>query len=100
MSSLQYKHLAKFGNWYRAGGSNFHLRMHQILDLQPDFVEVLTWNDGGESHYIGNLWPSASTKDADYSVYTNDYDHTGKRIELFLLYFLRGRSCAYIFCFA
>jgi glucan endo-1,3-alpha-glucosidase len=47
--------------------------MSQILELQPEFVEVITWvrfidlfprkfltfsfqNDGGESHYIGNLW--------------------------------------------
>lgn len=31
--------------------------MKNILGMptQPDFIEYLTWNDGPESHYIGNL---------------------------------------------
>ena len=27
----------------------------------PKYVEIITWNDGPESHYIGNLWPEANT---------------------------------------
>ncbi|KAF2170853.1 glycoside hydrolase family 71 protein [Zasmidium cellare ATCC 36951] len=32
--------------------------MEEILSMnpRPDFVEVITWNDAGESHYIGNIW--------------------------------------------
>jgi len=31
---------------------NRHLRWQQVLQYQPEFVEILTWNDWGESHYI------------------------------------------------
>lgn len=27
-------------------------RWEQILQLKPDLVEIVTWNDFGESHYI------------------------------------------------
>jgi hypothetical protein len=30
-------------------------RWRQILELAPRFVEIITWNDYGESHYIGPL---------------------------------------------
>ncbi|KAF8152842.1 glycoside hydrolase family 71 protein [Mycena galopus ATCC 62051] len=30
-------------------------RWEEVLQLQPQFVEILTWNDFGESHYIGPL---------------------------------------------
>lgn len=50
--------------------------MEQILTLQPDFVEVLTWNDAGESHYVGDFWQEqiAGTGEGDY---TDGYDHKG-----------------------
>lgn len=39
-------------------------------------MEVITWNDAGESHYVGNFWPEqiAGTSEGDYA---NGYDHTG-----------------------
>ena len=49
--------------------------MGQILDLQPDFVEVITWNDAGEGHYVGNFWQEQIT-DAIGS-YANGFDHKG-----------------------
>jgi Glycosyl hydrolase family 71. len=30
-------------------------RWNEILRLSPRFVEIITWNDYGESHYIGPL---------------------------------------------
>ena len=57
LSSLQYKN--SYGaNVYRAGDLNLPIRMEKILamDTPPDFVQVITWNDGPEGHYIGNLW--------------------------------------------
>lgn len=37
--------------------------MENILNMgtQPDWIVVQTWNDGPESHYIGNLWPEQNT---------------------------------------
>jgi len=54
--------------------------MEQVLQVQPDFIEVLTWNDGGESHYIANYWASTISATADYSGYTEKYDHSGRSI--------------------
>lgn len=51
-------------------------RMSQALKLQPDFLEVITWNDAGESHNVGNFWPEqlAGTK---IDAYNKDFDHKG-----------------------
>ncbi|KAK6850592.1 hypothetical protein PG995_004773 [Apiospora arundinis] len=61
LSSLQYKHWDK-GNGghehrYRRGLDTLPKRMEQILDMSPkaEFAETITWNDAGESHYIGTL---------------------------------------------
>ncbi|KAL3419640.1 glucan endo-alpha-glucosidase agn1 [Phlyctema vagabunda] len=69
LSTLQYKD-AYATNVYRPGGLNLIKRMENILKMptQPDFVQLITWNDGPESHYIGNLWPEQNT-DAEPNVY-------------------------------
>ncbi|KAK0730257.1 glycoside hydrolase family 71 protein [Lasiosphaeris hirsuta] len=40
-------------NWMWRGDELWDRRWEQVLEVQPDFVEILTWNDYGESHYIG-----------------------------------------------
>lgn len=50
--------------------------MGQVLKLQPDFVEVITWNDAGESHYVGNFWDE-QIAGSDIGAYTKGYDHKG-----------------------
>ena len=40
-------------SWVWKGDSLWHLRWQQVLKYQPEFVEILTWNDWGESSYIG-----------------------------------------------
>ncbi|KAE9964512.1 hypothetical protein BLS_008270 [Venturia inaequalis] len=58
LSPLQYKN--SYGNnYYRPGDLNLPRRMAGILGMSPspDFVEIITWNDGPESHYIGTIWP-------------------------------------------
>ncbi|KAL1870930.1 hypothetical protein Plec18167_007236 [Paecilomyces lecythidis] len=62
--------------WYRRGELNFAQRMGQILQLQPDIVEVVTWNDAGESHYVGNFWPE-QIAGSQIGAYANGFDHTG-----------------------
>ncbi|KAK0724333.1 glycoside hydrolase [Lasiosphaeris hirsuta] len=75
VSSFQSKHIAWDQNWYRRGGLNLPARLAAALVLQPDFVELLTWNDAGEGHYVGNIWPEAITPEAAELV--RDYDHAG-----------------------
>jgi glucan endo-1,3-alpha-glucosidase len=50
--------------------------MAQVLSLQPDLVEVITWNDGGEGHYIGNVWEEAISS-STIGTFTNGFPHDG-----------------------
>ncbi|KAI5865695.1 glycoside hydrolase family 71 protein [Durotheca rogersii] len=62
LSPLQYKHCCG-DSWYRTGETNLPERMQQILSVGPEFAEVITWNDAGESHYIGPCWPEGLTEE-------------------------------------
>jgi hypothetical protein len=42
-------------NWLWNGGDLWYERWKQVWFLQPEFVEIISWNDYGESHYIGPL---------------------------------------------
>lgn len=75
VSPLQFKHDPSYGNWYRRGEQNLEYRFGQVLNLQPDFVELQTWNDAGESHYMGNSWPEP-IDGTNIGSYTTDYPHT------------------------
>lgn len=81
LSTFQSKHAPQWGNWYRRGELTLTQQMIAILSLQPDFVQILTWNDAGEGHYIGNLWPEAITDDATRAV-IGGYDHAAWRAVL------------------
>jgi glucan endo-1,3-alpha-glucosidase len=75
MSPVQFKHLGVDDSWYRRGEDNLEYRIEQTLDLQPDIIQLQSWNDAGEGHHMGNIWPGPlnnRTKDM-----TNDYPHTG-----------------------
>ncbi|KAH6617236.1 glycoside hydrolase family 71 protein [Chaetomium tenue] len=39
-------------NWYCSSESLWHDRWQQVLEVMPDFVQIITWNDFGESSYI------------------------------------------------
>lgn len=73
---MQFKYLGSGQDWYRIGEVNLPERMGQVLQLQPDFVEVITWNDAGESHYVGNFWQEqiAGSTIGDYA---DGFDHKG-----------------------
>ena len=62
ISPLQYKN--SYGtNVYRPGNVQMFNRMVNILGMEtlPEWIVVQTWNDGPESHYIGNIWPEQNT---------------------------------------
>lgn len=42
-------------NWVWKGESLWYDRWNSILALQPEYVQIISWNDFGESHYIGPL---------------------------------------------
>ncbi|RHZ70288.1 hypothetical protein CDV55_102633 [Aspergillus turcosus] len=42
-------------NWAWRGDDLWFDRWQQVLELSPEYVEIITWNDYGESHYIGPM---------------------------------------------
>ena len=50
-------------------------RWTDILTLSPQYLEIISWNDYGESHYIGPL--SSPHLDDGNSKWTNDMPHDG-----------------------
>jgi len=42
-------------NWLWRGDDLWYDRWQQVIEISPKFVEIITWNDYGESHYIGPL---------------------------------------------
>jgi glucan endo-1,3-alpha-glucosidase len=79
LSSLQYKHF-QGQHWFRAGDVVLPERMAQILSLadsRPDIVQVQTWNDAGESHYIGTLWSEGLTPEILEYANQDEHPHEG-----------------------
>ncbi|RAK91934.1 mutanase [Aspergillus costaricaensis CBS 115574] len=69
-------------NWLWRGDDTWYQRWIQIWFLQPEFVEIISWNDYGESHYIGpldnNSYGSFPTGRAPFN-YAENMPHDGWR---------------------
>lgn len=51
-----YTDLPQFNKaWVWRGDSMWADRWQQALEVKPRFIEIVTWNDFGESHYIGPI---------------------------------------------
>ncbi|RFU74367.1 glycoside hydrolase family 71 [Trichoderma arundinaceum] len=62
-------------NFVFPGGSLLFDRWKQVIQQGFPMVEIITWNDYGESHYIGPL--SSKHGDDGNSKWTNDMTHNG-----------------------
>ncbi|KAK0644585.1 glycoside hydrolase [Cercophora newfieldiana] len=67
-------------NWYCPSESLWYDRWQQVLDVMPDYVQIITWNDYGESSYICDTAPAQIVQGAEK--YTVDYPHTALRAVL------------------
>ncbi|ROV91571.1 hypothetical protein VPNG_09734 [Cytospora leucostoma] len=57
-------------NWHSSSERLWYDRWMQVLDLKPDFVQIITWNDYGESSYIYDpVRPSQVVPGADRYVH-------------------------------
>jgi hypothetical protein len=69
-------------NWLWRGDDLWYQRWMQVWYLQPEFVEIISWNDFGESHYIGPLddrqYSPFKTGEAPFN-YANNMPHDGWR---------------------
>lgn len=66
-----------YKNWVYKSDDLLTTRWEQLVSLQPDFIEIVTWNDYGESSYIGQI-SGATPYDGEInsSSWTYGYDHT------------------------
>lgn len=62
-------------NWVFPSDLLWYDRWQEILNLGPRFIEIVTWNDYGESHYIGPL--SSPHTDDGASKWVMDMPHNG-----------------------
>ncbi|QKX59373.1 uncharacterized protein TRUGW13939_06507 [Talaromyces rugulosus] len=62
-------------NWIFPSDSLWFDRWQELLTLGPRFIEIVTWNDYGESHYIGPL--NSPHTDDGASKWVNDMPHDG-----------------------
>ncbi|OBR10453.1 mutanase [Colletotrichum higginsianum IMI 349063] len=46
-------------NWMWRGDDMWHNRWIQVVYNQPEYVQIISWNDYGESHHIGPLYDHA-----------------------------------------
>ncbi|KAI1164442.1 glycoside hydrolase family 71 protein [Nemania serpens] len=67
-------------NWYSSSDSLWFDRWKQVLDIQPEYIEIITWNDYGESSYINA--PISQQIVAGADTYVNGFDHTAFRFVL------------------
>ena len=73
-----YTNLANWGkNWLWRGDDLWFERWQQVVALQPAMVEILTWNDFGESSYIGPIRDSGIPQGA--GTYVDSMPHDGWR---------------------
>jgi len=63
-------------NWAQAQNDAIFLdRFQHLLQLRPDFIEITTWNDWGESSYLG----PADVTNSCPQCYWSKLDHSGFR---------------------
>ncbi|KKK20680.1 hypothetical protein ARAM_000350, partial [Aspergillus rambellii] len=65
-------------NWVFICEDLITVRWEQMLSMQPDLIEIITWNDYGESHYIGPY--STAHSDDGSSQWAKGFPHDGWRI--------------------
>ncbi|RDW91852.1 hypothetical protein BP5796_01246 [Coleophoma crateriformis] len=72
-------------NWIWRGDDLWYDRWEEVMFVQPEFVQILSWNDFGESHYIGplddNQYGAFDVGGAPYN-YALDMPHDGWRLFL------------------
>ncbi|KAI1098371.1 glycoside hydrolase family 71 protein [Jackrogersella minutella] len=67
-------------NWYSSSDSLWYDRWQQVLEIQPDYIEIITWNDFGESSYIND--PVAAQIVSGAETYVDGFGHSAFRFIL------------------
>ncbi|KAK7447955.1 hypothetical protein Landi51_06758 [Colletotrichum acutatum] len=84
-------------NWMWRGDDIWHDRWIQVIYNQPEYVQIISWNDYGESHHIGPLYNHATEAftvgKAPYN-YANNRPHDGWRqtLPFWIDYYKTGKA--------
>lgn len=79
VSPWQFKNLGGEQNWVEQSDKLWKYRWEQAIQLKPDIVEIVTWNDYAESHYIGDINPIVNLGDLAPH-YVNGFVHAPWRV--------------------
>ncbi|MCJ1475766.1 hypothetical protein MMC13_004430 [Lambiella insularis] len=79
-------------NWLWRGDNLWYDRWQQVLEVDPDMVEILTWNDFGESHYIGPLHPESFPAGSESYVAENPHDGWRELLPYYIAAYKNGNN--------
>lgn len=94
VSPWQFKNLDNAGDWVELSDTLWNYRWQQAVnDVKPDIVEIVTWNDYGESHYISDINPLVNLG-TQAPLYVDGYDHSHWRdvAKYYIEYFHTGAA--------
>ncbi|KAF7978719.1 hypothetical protein HWV62_45005 [Athelia sp. TMB] len=96
VSPWQFKNIDGAGDWVELSDTLWNYRWQQAVeDVKPDIVEIITWNDYGESHYISDINPIVNLG-SQAPLYVDGFDHSHWRdvAEYYIKYFKAGSAPA------
>lgn len=81
-------------NWVWNSDNLWVDRWAQVISVQPAFVQIISWNDFGESHYIGPLHSSPAMETGALYDYVSTMPHEGWRnvLPTFISMYKNGTS--------
>ncbi|KAH8702310.1 putative alpha-1,3-glucanase [Talaromyces proteolyticus] len=71
-------------NWLWEGAHLWTHRWEEVYHFQPDIVQIISWNDYGESHYIGPIYPDGIPQGAERYVQGNPHDPWRKLLPYYI----------------
>ncbi|KAI5459642.1 glycoside hydrolase family 71 protein [Mariannaea sp. PMI_226] len=87
VSPYFYVNLPNWGkNWYSSSESLWYDRWQQVLEIMPEYIEIITWNDYSESSYIADISTPQIVSGAEK--YVSGFSH--KAFRAVLPYFIRA----------
>jgi glucan endo-1,3-alpha-glucosidase len=87
-----YTHLSYKNYLYHCDSLWYDRWQQLIFDIQPPMIEIITWNDWGESSYIGTIDPDSADLPSGSPAYVDGFPHTSwlSTLPYFLSYYKTG----------
>ncbi|KZT71491.1 glycoside hydrolase family 71 protein [Daedalea quercina L-15889] len=96
VSPWQFKNLGTSDtDWVELSDTLWYYRWLQaIQDVNPDIVEIVTWNDYAESHYIGDINPNVNLGDLAPNYVNSNFTHASWRnvAQYFISWYKNGSA--------